>query len=628
MNRDDSVKLFLECEAKRGEARAAALAGGKSEDEAHEIAHEAAKTHWNGWADGLLAERKAMQADGCWAAWIQKAKADFSSCLFETPSSLRVHGSSSERETETPDRGSKAPRDDGAEDGEAPRRSIKLEGNGAYFSGFIFPGDANFQSATFCGNAEFKRSRFLEAASFEGAIFKGKTRFTYARFRRQAAFNNAGFRREAWFDSVGFKMTTRYDGVSFHDIAAFAGAAFSSHARFDRAIFATDAFFERTSFEGEAWFVSAVFAKNVLFNATTFGGSVSFDNTTFKGDTSFYSVAFSGDAGFENAVFSGSTSFARATFRESASFCAIVGNKGFDMANTKFNIVPVFIQAHFEEAPRLDNLAISRQWWWRADSDFPSRWRSLKRLAILGHDSDRELEFHARELCSQRFTEDWPLPLQRFGKDWLVPIAFWRGNAWRGFFRFWLGMFYGLFSNFGRSLGRPFIASGLAAIAAAAFYLSQTEVMQRELALRNLSYLDATVQTARYALDNKVRCYPPPPTAVESWRGQWPWWRKALKIDPNASRVDDLTPKFQNQTNARAEAWHLAFRNAFIVLDGSSEAAHRTYGCLYGVELYGGSNPLAVVPSAVSTASAIQKLFSALMIFLFGLALRNMLKMK
>ena len=74
---------------------------------------------------------------------------------------------------------------------------------------------------------------------------------------------------------------------------------------------------------------------------------------------------------------------------------------------------------------------------------------------------------------------------------------------------------------------------------------------------------------------------------------------------------------------------HLAFRNAFIILDGSSEAGHRTYGCLYGVGLYGGgSHPLAVVPSAVSTVSTVQKLFSGLMIFLFGLALRNMLKMK
>jgi hypothetical protein len=35
-----------------------------------------------------------------------------------------------------------------------------------------------------------------------------------------------------------------------------------------------------------------------------------------------------------------------------------------------------------------------------------------------------------------------------------------------------------------------------------------------------------------------------------------------------------------------------------------------------------------IVPSAVSTASAIQKLISGVLIFLFGLALRNMLKVK
>ncbi|HWJ18218.1 MAG TPA: hypothetical protein VNR65_05760 [Geobacterales bacterium] len=43
----------------------------------------------------------------------------------------------------------------------------------------------------------------------------------------------------------------------------------------------------------------------------------------------------------------------------------------------------------------------------------------------------------------------------------------------------------------------------------------------------------------------------------------------------------------------------------------------------YGLE---GSTP--IVPSAVSTASAIQKLISGVLIFLFGLALRNMLKVK
>ena len=68
MTRDETVALFLECEAKRAEARAAALAEGKDEDDADSIAHEAAKAHWNAWAEPLLAERKAMEADGRWAA--------------------------------------------------------------------------------------------------------------------------------------------------------------------------------------------------------------------------------------------------------------------------------------------------------------------------------------------------------------------------------------------------------------------------------------------------------------------------------------------------------------------------------------------------------------------------------
>ena len=70
-----------------------------------------------------------------------------------------------------------------------------------------------------------------------------------------------------------------------------------------------------------------------------------------------------------------------------------------------------------------------------------------------------------------------------------------------------------------------------------------------------------------------------------------------------------------------------AFRNAFIILDGGSDAAHRIYGCLYGIERYG-DTAIPVVPTGVSFASAIQKALSGVFIFLFGLGLRNMLKMK
>ena len=99
MTRDETVALFEACEGKRGEARAAALAEGKSGIEAMRIAHETAKAHWNARAEPLLAERKDMEADGRWAAekdsfgslrpknaetstWMEKAAADFSRCLF------------------------------------------------------------------------------------------------------------------------------------------------------------------------------------------------------------------------------------------------------------------------------------------------------------------------------------------------------------------------------------------------------------------------------------------------------------------------------------------------------------------------------------------------------------------
>ncbi|MGO9483795.1 MAG: pentapeptide repeat-containing protein [Rhodomicrobium sp.] len=163
MTRDETVALFLECEGKRAEARAAALAGGEDEEDAYEAAHEAAKAHWNAWAEARLAERKAMEADGRWAAekdaygtlepknpetraWMEKAEANFSRGLF------LVRGVEGTKETAGEEKENK--------DGEPPVKSIQLEGDSADFSGFVFPGDARFGSATFSGDARFDSATF------------------------------------------------------------------------------------------------------------------------------------------------------------------------------------------------------------------------------------------------------------------------------------------------------------------------------------------------------------------------------------------------------------------------------------------------------------------------------------
>src|SRR5262245_36598808 len=92
MNQDETVALFERCEA----ARNAAVEEGKSESGAH----EAAKSVWNQWAEGMLARRKALESCGKWRArkvvepgyrqplfealneetrlWMEGASADFS----------------------------------------------------------------------------------------------------------------------------------------------------------------------------------------------------------------------------------------------------------------------------------------------------------------------------------------------------------------------------------------------------------------------------------------------------------------------------------------------------------------------------------------------------------------------
>ena len=177
-------------------------------------------------------------------------------------------------------------------------------------------------------------------------------------------------------------------------------------------------------------------------------------------------------------------------------------------------------------------------------------------------------------------------------------------KGWRDWFRSLTGALYGLLSDYGRSLFRPLLWWGIGVAVSAAFYLSQTEMMQRELELRDVSYILATAKAGSYALSHSVPCF-------------------ALDEKSADKNHDGLSEKMRGQTNALAEALHLAFRNALVAIDGGSDASYRIYGCLYGIE-----NRTPIVPSAVSTASAIQKLISGVLIFLFGLALRNMLKVK
>ncbi len=538
-------------------------------------------------------------------AWGSRANVDFSFCLFLNKKTVEH-----EKETEV-----KASLNQQAAEVGSDVKLIQLATGTSRFDGFKFPGGANFFNAVFMCMTHFRKSSFAVYAIFRRTIF-----------RQSAIFCQTTICDKADFHSTSFK-----------EFVFFSGSTFNGQADFQSATFSNNADFSAVNFIGSALFGSTIFSSNAEFCGCKFASEASFREQTFSKYANFSGVRFGPKgADFGLAIFEQVALFDCAKFEGEANFNAMAGRHAFGMAGACFKRVPDFIQAHFEEAPRLDNVHVESPeelelLTEKEARNLVARWRELKRLAIQAHDTDRELEFNAREIRAERTVSRWPRPPK-----------FRDGKGWRAWVRALSSALYGFFSDYGRSLFRPFLWWIAFVAIFAAFYLSQTEAMQ----------------TGRYAMWQSVPCYPAP-TYAENWRSNWKMWErpktgpssfketafrildaiKAFSFWPLASNstnstnsnettVGGLGEKLRSQTNARAEALHLAFRNAFVVLDGGSDATHRMYGCLYGLELYAGQNPVPIVPGAVSTASAIQKLISGVLIFLFGLALRNMLKVK
>ena len=237
---------------------------------------------------------------------------------------------------------------------------------------------------------------------------------------------------------------------------------------------------------------------------------------------------------------------------------AIKGESFFSLSGVTFVEAPNFEQAHFAEAPMLDNSRFPRE----ALPGTTARWRALKRLAVQGHDHEREQFFFAQELKSLRGETDWPLPR--------LQNLFRRGEpVWQNGARYWFGLFYQGFSDFGRSMVLPVLWwCGFTALFALV-YLGQHYV---------------------WATNN----FTPPLECV-----------KGEASDPLDSAI------------------FLAVHKGSVAGLGGSEKLTQTYACLYGEE-----RGAPIIPDAVAFAGMAQTLLSAALIFLFLLAVRNHFRIK
>ncbi|SEO18075.1 Uncharacterized protein YjbI, contains pentapeptide repeats [Nitrosospira multiformis] len=434
----------------------------------------------------------------------------------------------------------------------------------ADFWNATFSGEARFENATFSDYAKFMRAKFSKAG-FAEAVFNGDTLFENAKFSSDAVFEAATFSGYIVFENAKFDGAGEFLNATFSGDANFKRAKFGGYARFGNAAFSGNAGFEEAKFSDNVWFDEATFSKPAKFEKVMFYSNAGFYKTKFSDNVGFDEAMFCGNAGFYQVIFESIADFSGTTFRKEANFVAIKGQSFFTLKNVRFLSVPDFEQANFAEAPRLDHLSVQAL---GNEPDIAARWRALRRLATQGHDYQRELNFLADEIKSLRGVED---------KKWPCPTNLFKGKKiWPGAGRYWAGLFYQRLSDFGRSAFRPLL-----------WWMSATAVFW-------LYYLSAHLE-------------------FSGW--------DSIEI---LSTIPPLTCVSETSSSPLMAALYLSVNNGLVISGLSrSEKLMQSYVCLYGKNELG-----PIMPDVVVFAGITQTIFSAVLIFLFLLALRNYFRIK
>jgi hypothetical protein len=199
------------------------------------------------------------------------------------------------------------------------------------FSGARFGLKTNFSGARFGTGNNFSGTHFAAAANFSGARFASWARFKGANFDRDTNFSGAHFGDEVDFTGAQFGVGANFSGANFGDGTGFGGAQFDSGARFDNTRFGDWTSFRDACFEGEATFTGAEFGVEMSFedarlgtlarfNGVQFGDRATFNGAQFGDAVRFRGAQFGSEAGFGDVQFGAGANFSGAQFGDEAYF--------------------------------------------------------------------------------------------------------------------------------------------------------------------------------------------------------------------------------------------------------------------------------------------------------------------
>lgn len=182
------------------------------------------------------------------------------------------------------------------------------------------------------------------------------------------------------------EVTTTDTGTVFKNIADFSGIDFGNYLQSSTKKLALEIDFRGFQFREHSNFSKAKFVTRTVFDGAKFGNYANFSGAEFKERAYFYSVTFSGTPNFSDAIFHGKSRFGGTLFSDAANFKrakfqrdAFFGGAQFgnnaDFRDAQFLSLADFIGAQFGSFARFDGAVFKNRSIFRS-----SDWASLNDL--------------------------------------------------------------------------------------------------------------------------------------------------------------------------------------------------------------------------------------------------------
>ena len=185
------------------------------------------------------------------------------------------------------------------------------------FHKFNFGSFSNFSGADFCYfGVNFSDANFGESTNFQKTSFASDVKFSRAIFGGNTQFNDAKFAGYSYFLNTCFGNETDFSKVHFKGDSNFKGANFGSNVKFKETCFSKFSNFNLVKFNGDVDFKNTKFVDFSRFIGTQFGNAVCFEFAQFGIDTKFYGAQFGVNADFRETVFQGDADFSAASWEK------------------------------------------------------------------------------------------------------------------------------------------------------------------------------------------------------------------------------------------------------------------------------------------------------------------------